>query len=484
VNYRIFAESMRVCKAMPQDKSKIIKNMLLMSPLSQWKIAYLSHAPSSTHRLSDEDLREIFYHLTDLYPEEVEDNPNPNTTPAGLSKANKPVAITDRVFEITKSVLETLECNEQRANTIRPLFSRITSQDLVGFFFRLSNRQGAINRHDITKALAHANGELMRHVRKASFLIGLEKVCDRLSRQESIHDVLRPAIGMPMIIPSPTICKVQDVPFGRCLLEIPEGERMTLHVLKDDVRLFNAAGLSIDVEESTHKLVEAARIKEGIYLVEYASGRDVELMFLDLLTPSVETLPFEKRRNEIGCPKWLLKPMKDIEDATFYLEHVGTKQPAVLWNANGILTYESSVYESVLMNIHEAHKSVFMVVGGVYVKESPQARPKLSKWRIAVRDGDSYYAVGLVDIDPKLSLMRFVNPHKIVEGEEVSMNTPVFVNVNVVSSGWGDYGAYIQGVIESVASRAGRNDCVSIDEIEALTKRWDEEYGDANEDMA
>lgn len=483
MNYRIFAESMRVCKAMPQDKSKIIKNMLLMSPLSQWKVAYLSHAPSSTHRLSDEDLREIFFHLTDLYPEEMPNFSNPITMLANLSRANKTVATIDRMFEATRNVLEKMECNERRAILIRPLFSRVASQDMAVFFLRLSNHQGPINRHDITKALAHANGELMRHVRKASFLIGLEKVCDRLSRQESIHDVLRPAIGMPIVIPSPTIVKIQDVPFGRSLLEIPEGERMTLHVLKDDVRMFNAAGIVVDVEESTYKLMEAARIKEGIYLIEYASGRDVELMFLDLLTPSVETMPFEKRRVEIGCPNWLLKPMKMIDEAAYYLEHVGTKQPTVLWNANGILTYESSVYESVLMNVHETHKSVFKVVGGVYVKETPQSRPKLSKWRVAVRDGDSFYEVGLVDIDPRLSLMRFVNPHKIVEGEEVSMNTSVFVNVHVISSGWGDYGAYIQGVIESVASRAGRNDCVSIDEIEALTKRWDDEYADIDKDM-
>jgi hypothetical protein len=463
---------------MPQDKSKVIKNMLLTSPMSQWKIAYLCHAPSSKHRLSDEDLREIYYMLTDLYPEEVEDDPNPILMLSELSRANKTVAIIDRVFETTRTVLETLDCNEQRALTIRPLFSRVTSQDLMTFFFRLSNRQGAINRHDITKALAHANGELMRHVRKASFLIGLEKVCDRLSRQESIHDVLRPAIGMPMIVPAPTICDIQDVPFGRTYLEIPEGERMTLHVLIDDVKIFNVAGNDVEVEDSTRQMVESAGLGVGIYLVEYASGRDVEMMVVDLLTPSDETMPFEKRREEIGCPDWVLKPMKEIEDASYFMEHVGTKQPVVMWNANGILTYESSVYETILMNAHEVHKSVFMVVGGVYVKETPQARPRLSKWRVAVRDGDSYYPVGLVDIEPTLSLMRFTNPHKIVEGEEVSMNTPVFVNVKVISSGWGDYGAYIQGIIESVASRAGRNDCVSIDEIEALTKRWDDEYGD------
>ena len=257
---------------------------------------------------------------------------------------------------------------------------------------------------------------------------------------------------------------------------------MTLHVLKDAVMLYNSTGEEMELEADVVNMTQSAELKQGIYLVEYASGRDLEMMIIDLLTPSDETMPFEKRREQISS--WLLKPMTMIEDACYYMETVGTKQPVVLWNANGILTYESSIYESVLMNIQEAHKSVFKVVGGLYVKETPQSKPALKKWRVAVVDGDSYYPVGLVDIDPMLSLTRFTNPHKIVEGEEVSMNTPLFVNVKVIASGWGDYGAYIQGMITSVASRAGRNDCVSIDEIEALTKRWDEEYGDNDKGMA
>jgi len=483
LNYRVFAESIRVGTAIPKDKSKIVKNMLLMSPMSQWKIAYLSHAPSSKHRLSDEDLREIYFLLTDLYPEEIEENPDPIIILSQLSKANKTVAIIDRVFEVTRNVLEKCEDNEQRALMIRPLFSRIKEEDLRCFFLRLSNRQNPINRYDVVKALAHANGELMRHVRKASFLIGLERVCDRLSRQENIHDVLKPAIGSPMVIPSPSICSLSEIPFGKSYIEIPEGERMTLHVIPGvKVALFNTTGDEIQLEADTWNMVQSADLKQGIYLVEYASGRDLEMMIVDLLTPSVETMPFQKRREQI--PGWVLKPMTMIDDASYYLQTVGTDQPVVLWNANGILTYESSIYENVLMNIQEAHKSVFKVVGGLYVKQTPQSRPALKKWRVAVVDGDSYYPVGLVDIDPMLSLTRFTNPHKIVEGEEVSINTPLFVNVKVIASGWGDYGAYIQGMIISVASRAGRNDCVSIDEIEALTKRWDEEYGDDDKNMA
>ena len=67
--------------------------------------------------------------------------------------------------------------------------------------------------------------------------------------------------------------------------------------------------------------------------------------------------------------------------------------------------------------------------------------------------------------------MRFVNPHKVKDGEEVSLNSPLYVNVNVISSWLGRLWAYVQGIIQSVAEQAGRKDCVSIDELEALNKK-------------
>lgn len=468
---------MRVVRKVPKLKVEYLKNLLLTTPLSQWKLVYLSNSSTSQTRLSDEDLREIYFMLTDLYPEEVEQNPDPIQLLSKLSKASKTVAIVDRVYDITRNVLNNAIDNEHRAAMLRPVFARITQTDLVELFTRLSNRKSAINRYDACKSLAQANSELVRHVRKASFLIGLEKVCDRLSRGESIHDILKPPVGRPLIIPSPTICNVDEIPFGASFLEIPEGDRMTLHILIDDVKIFDAVGQEQEVEDSTLAMIESASLSPGIYLVEYANGRDVEMMIVDCLTPSSEILPFGKRREEMNIPNWLLKPMIEIEDASYYMEHVGTSQPVVIWNKNGVLTFETSIYESVLMNINTIHKSVFKIEAGLYVKENPQSRPKLSKWRVSVRDGDSFYPVGLVDINPTLSLMRFTNPHKIIEGEEVTMKSPVFVNVKVIASGWGDYGAYIQGVIESVASSAGSNDCVSIDQIEALTKRWDDYDG-------
>ena len=135
-------------------------------------------------------------------------------------------------------------------------------------------------------------------MRKASFLIGMEKVCDRLSRNEDIQDVLTPPIGRPLIVPSPAVTDVDTLPFGKSYLEIPEGQWMTLHVMKGGVRLFDSGGADVEVEFDTLQMVESAKIAEGIYLVEYASGRDNELLILDQWSQDDDMIHFEKRREK------------------------------------------------------------------------------------------------------------------------------------------------------------------------------------------
>lgn len=479
--YRQLAESVRVCKVMPTKKGDIITNLIRPEKMSQYQIVFLLYPPSSNQRLSDEDFREIYYFLTDLYPSEVDSNADVIDLLSNLSSSTRTTASINRVYDATFNILEVYTDNESRAYHLKYILSRIAVDDLKIFFHRLSNRGSIITRYDVVKGIARANGVLVRHVRKASFLIGLERVCERLSRDEEITSIIKPPIGMSLIIPSPAIISnINDIPFGETFVEIPEGVRYSLHILPNCIKLFDSTGIEQEIEDESISLIQSMNLDQGIYLAEYAAGRDVEWKIVDCLTPKEDTMPFKHRRKGLKIPKWALKDMVSINDATYYLEHIGINSVGILWNANGILTYESTIYESALVNPNKVHKSVFEVIGGVYVKEEIHSRPKLSKWRIAVRDGDDIYPVGLVDIDDGVSLMRFVNPHKVKDGEEVTLNSPLYVNVNVIASGWGDYGAYVKGIIQSVAEQAGRKDCVSIDELEALTKRWDKEYGGTN----
>ena len=47
--------------------------------------------------------------------------------------------------------------------------------------------------------------------------------------------------------------------------------------------------------------------------------------------------------------------------------------------------------------------------------------------------------------------------------------SPVFVNVDVISAGWGEFGGYVQGEIVSVAENAGKGKVVRVEQLDFLS---------------
>ena len=56
------------------------------------------------------------------------------------------------------------------------------------------------------------------------------------------------------------------------------------------------------------------------------------------------------------------------------------------------------------------------------------------------------------------------------------MKTPVFVEVDVISSGFGVLGGYVQGRITSVAHTAGKRNVVRVEQLDFLNQ--DGDFGD------
>ena len=476
MNFRTIAETCRVALAWPSKKYQLVSNLLAHSKDNYWDVVYFIYPVSdSIKRLSDEDLREVYYLLTDLYPEELDPDPNLIELLCKLSNGSQTTAHLMRVKDTIQRVLNS-ESNVERASLLRPLFNRITERDMHWLFLRISQRQFPFKRHDVLKGIARREGLLLTNVKRASNLLGLKKVCRRLQRGEGLSDVLRPAIGTGMVISTPLLVDHEEIPFGKCFLDVPEGEWMTLHVFDQGAKLFNSIGKELETDENFDQEISAMGLWNGIFLIEYAEGRALEYKIVDVLSED-HKMTFEKRR-EMICEHLsvhFLKDMTLIEDVAYHVENVGFENVTLLWNAKGLLSFDNSVYEVAIVNPKKAMTSIFKVVGGIYTKKDPLAAPRITKWKIAVRDGNGFYEVGYADSEPSLDLRRFCDPHKVREGEQVSIKTPLYVEVSVVSGGWGEYGAYVQGVIKRIASEAGSSDCVNINQIESLYDGWDKD---------
>ena len=481
LTFRSIAEACRVMKVM--DPVSCIVNCLRRTRRNQYHIAWFFYPPASDKRLSDEDFREIFFHLTGAYPEEVDDDPDPIFLLSNLSTSPTSHMDANHVISTLMRTLEPLD-NEDIAMLLKPLFRRIAKRDLHHALMRLSVRPSIVRRRHLMAALAKANSELMYRVKRASFLVGLERTCSVLSCDyDTLDALITPKLGVGMVIPAPiNIGSVDSIPFTSCWMEYPEGEWMTLHVMSDGSKLFDSSGTEVPIEDTTQNMV--SELEERIYLVEYAAGRDIEIKVIDILSKD-ENWPEEAnfysygRRREIMkivIPKWLLKGAIKLDDPTDAVQHIGKETSVILWNDKGLRTYENTRHEMVLLSIKPAPCKIFRVTGGKWV-ETVEGSPKLGKWRISARDGDSYYPVGLIESSPEIEkhLKKLCPPLKPYIGDEMPLESPVFVQVDVNAAGWGDYGPYVNGTIVGIDSKAGMSTCVGVDELEILCGNFEEE---------
>jgi hypothetical protein len=88
-------------------------------------------------------------------------------------------------------------------------------------------------------------------------------------------------------------------------------------------------------------------------------------------------------------------------------------------------------------------------------------------WKLGVRDGFDYFPItemtsgDLTDQDFK----RYCAEWKWLPGEAIRIETPLFVKVNILTSGWGEIGAYLNGNIAGIDGSAGLADTMGVEEI-------------------
>jgi len=84
-------------------------------------------------------------------------------------------------------------------------------------------------------------------------------------------------------------------------------------------------------------------------------------------------------------------------------------------------------------------------------------------WKLGVRDGFDYYPVTEVQTEQDFS--RYCATWKRLPGEAIKIETPLFVNVTILSSGWGDIGAYVNCSVASINPSGGIAECMGVEEL-------------------
>ena len=109
LKYRSLAETWRVMTLYRlRNRAEMVANNIRAETTDPWSVISFFYPKNGVgNRLSDEDFREIYFLLTDAYPEEVESNPDPIDLLTSLSETvvteGHAKAIVDRMHKILEA---------------------------------------------------------------------------------------------------------------------------------------------------------------------------------------------------------------------------------------------------------------------------------------------------------------------------------------------------------------------------------------------
>tara|TARA_R100001509_G_C4868335_1_gene215826 strand:- start:899 stop:1678 length:780 start_codon:yes stop_codon:yes gene_type:complete len=250
-------------------------------------------------------------------------------------------------------------------------------------------------------------------------------------------------------------------------LETVEGAWVTIHHGNNTIG-YTASGYGLpDDDEWIAKWAKSIKLEPGIYLCDYAEMRDNPLLLIDWLNPDDPQATLATRRQRFeNVPEWAIKPMVALDRPYHSEKYQDTGHPFLLRNARGILTYENTIEEVALLNPVSKHR-VMRVLSGRVVQNLSQGPQMYVMWKLGVRDGFDYFPItemtsgNLKDAD----FSRYCAKWKWLPGEAINVDTPLFVKVDILASGWGDIGAYVNGNIVEIDGSAGIADTMGVEEI-------------------
>lgn len=425
-------------------------------------------------RLSDEDLREIFYNLTDLYPEEVESEPDLVQVLSNLSEEIETTVDFKFIHAHMKQMFGEVD-NKVRSMIMRILLKRVTARDVYWLILRLTRKANPFKHRDVVNALAIHHKILKARVRKEALFTPLSKLAQRLALDELVGV---PRIGAALFVPLPTRVEacIPYVGEDANWIEIIRGERLVMHCDEDFTSFHDPSGIESNITTNdAASLTERINVNlpHGIYLIERVPESEYPLKIVDVLYShnSIQDKPFNERRLwlEENLADVFIKPMELVQNITQLKAKAPKNGLCFIHNGRAPVSY-TNTREEVVRFSTKATGDVFRLIGGVW-RHEPGRGLKLDSWRVAARDGiDGYYEVGDIPCSPDLwkKLVQETVEGKAIEGELVLMKHPTFVDVQVHFAEYNERGVIIQGSIEGIVNSAGISDVVPVEEVEWL----------------
>ena len=430
---------------------------------------YEDYDPYHIKRLRDEDLREIFYLLTDLYPDEIDPDPDLVNMLSQLSDVSETTTSLYFVMNNINKILES-ESNDTRATIMRVILKRMTARDAYYFVLRLMRRSNPFKRSHILLALAYHTGIPSSRLKRASHFTPLSQMAQMIKKDGDEVDLpLTPVPGDALLLPMPS--RYEEM-FLSSTLEVLRGQRLSLHKMEDMLLLMDPNGVEAVLDSGDElDLIGSADIPDGIYLVEYVPTDSFPITIVDVryTTDGVHDKPFHERRCWLmeNIPELFVKLMIPVSNEKQMKHNLPDKSMGFLWNNQSYVDYENKK-QTIVRYTTKSKGEIFRLVGGVWQLNDDQ-QLKLSGWRVAARDGiDGYYEVGTIQCEPIIEkkLRTMLEESKALEGEMALTKSPCFVGVEIHWTEYDNTGIHIQGVITQIVSDAGRSDVIAVEDVE------------------
>tara|TARA_R110002110_G_C13450563_1_gene717046 strand:+ start:996 stop:2471 length:1476 start_codon:yes stop_codon:yes gene_type:complete len=445
-------------------------------------IGFFHRDTRMTGKLTDEDLREIFFLLTDVYPEEVDDNPDLVQILANLSPAKRTNTTFKFAYRQMGRILGPDVSNEGKAMHLQALAKLMAKKDMYWFLLRLTGRGTPFKSRDVVEALAAHFDIPVARVKRQAIFTSLPVLANQLKSRTVTFGM--PSVGDKLLIPIPhRVSNLEELPYPSNHVELIQGERLSLHHSISEPHsltvLMDANGVVIESKESPVlkefideiKSNDQYSIPFGIYTIE--RDKDDNFCFVDILLhidSDIHNKAWVERQQwmQLNISPHLIKPKNEVMNIIQLQQYAPKNAICFIYNGDAVQTYTNS-REEVILYSTKSEGSVLKVVHGVWQYVEGRGLV-LGGWQVAARDGvDGYYNVGILAADPltQRKLVALTKDGKAVEGEIIEMKGPTFVDVDIHFANFDENrGIIIQGLIIGICSDAGLSDVAPVEQLE------------------